>query len=198
MSHPNPYHKWANAFGMNLIKEVEIKIGPQTVHRMTGIDAKLVRIRELFDELDDVHDVFEETKYYNIGDNYICYKECSEYGTFIGICENTGKNVFKLFLNNLVDEKGEAFITTFYNTQTNTGLYEKHFSNRTEHYINGVYHSSGYSDEIMTIIRNNTRIVLEDMTYPTLYEFIMNRYETVILLPKNEMNIIKFDLVVLV
>ena len=97
--------------------------------------------------------------------NYICYKELTEYGLSIIINKITGDKVYNIFLD-------DNRITTLYNIKTNTGLYEKIYSNRTEYYINGIYYSSELDNKIENIILNNTKLILKDKKYPVLYEFI--------------------------
>ena len=78
---------WTKYIGMNLINEVSISIGDQTIHTITNEDMVKKEIKKIFNKLDDKKDLFNETKYMNIGDNFICYKELTENGLSIKICD---------------------------------------------------------------------------------------------------------------
>lgn len=151
------------------------------------------RIRKICYDLDDKSDIFEELKnncISDIGDNYICYSHSGEYGVYIKICDLDSTCIYKLFVSNTIDDTNNIYITTFYNNITQKGIHERIMSNRTEYYIDNVYHSRNFSDEIMNIIKDNTKMIMCDKKYPKLYEFITSILEScvddIILIPKSE------------
>lgn len=180
------WENWTKYIGMNLINEVTITIGDK-VQTITGEDMVKKQIEKLFNELGDKKDLFKETKYMNIGDNFICYKELNEYGLSIKICENNGEEIFNIFLDK--DDNKNNIVTSFYCNKTNKGLNEKILSNRTEYYIDGKYEGTEKDDNIDNIIKNNTKMILEDKKYPTLYKFIVRNNMKIILIPKTEFNL---------
>ena len=149
------------------------------------------KLKKIYYDLDDKIDIFTEIKDENIGENYICYSCSGEYGYDINICDKNGNGVYKLFVSNIaIDDTDTIYITTFFNEISKKGLYEKIYSNRTEHYIDDVYHSTNFKDDIMEIVKVNTKIIMDDKKYPKLYEFIINILETekddITLIPKSE------------
>ena len=141
-----------------------------------------LKLIEIFDKLDDKKDIFKEIKNFNIGNNYICYKELNEYGLAIIISEINGEKIYDIF----IDESSQyGSITTFYNTKSNIGLFEKIYSNRTEYYLDSKYHSCNLDNEIINIIKENTKLILKDKKYPILYNFIKSD-ENIIIISKNE------------
>lgn len=145
------------------------------------------KIKNIFDNLDDKNDLFEDIKNEDINDVYICYREHSEYGDDIKICEKTGKLIYKLFISDMIDENKCRYITTFWNDIIKKGLFEKIYSNRTEHYIDGDYVSVNFPDEIMEIIKINTKMIMYDKKFPMLYNFIIKTSkDDITLIPKKE------------
>ena len=141
------------------------------------------RIKQIYYELDDKPDIFKELKNEcicdnDIGDNYICYGRTGEYGVDIEICDLDSTCIYRLFVSNPIDDTNNIYITTFYNNITQKGIHEKIMSNRTEHYIDNIYHSRNFNDEIMDIIKANTKIIMCDKKYPKLYEFITSILES--------------------
>lgn len=149
------------------------------------------RIKEIYFELDDKKDLFNEIAFDDIGDNYICYAEWGEYGHLIKICDKSGEEIYDLFLSkDMMDENGEKYITSFWNHKIKKGLNEKIYSNRTEHYVDGKYHSMNFNDEIMEIIKSHTKLIEK---YPSLYNFVMkikNNEDDITLIPIREMIVI--------
>ena len=154
----------------------------------------LDKIKKLYYELDDKEDIFEELRNNNIsnmdiGDNYICYSSLGEYGNYIKICNLDGVCMYKLFVG-IIDSTKNIYITTFYNNKTQKGIFEKILSNRTEHYIDNIYHSTNFKDDIMEIIKANTKMIMCDKKYPKLYEFITSILESdmddITLIPTSE------------
>ena len=123
----------------------------------------------------------------NIGDNFICYKELTESGLSIKICENNGEEIFNIFLD--MDDNKNKIITSFYCIRTNKGINEKRLSNKIEYYIDGKYEGVEKDENIKNIIKNDTKKLLEDKKYPTLYKFIMKENMKIILIPKIEFNL---------
>ena len=147
------------------------------------------KLKKIYYDLDDKIDIFTEIKDENIGENYICYSISGEYGYDIKICDNNGNGVYKLFVSNMaLDNTDTIYITTFFNEISKKGLYEKIYSNRTEHYIDDVYHSTNFNDDIMEIVKANTKMIMCDKKYSKLYEFITNILEKddITLIPKSE------------
>jgi sulfur relay (sulfurtransferase) DsrF/TusC family protein len=58
-----------------------------------------LKLIEIFDKLDDKKDIFKEIKIFNIGNNYICYKELNEYGLAIIISEINGETIYDIFID---------------------------------------------------------------------------------------------------
>jgi hypothetical protein len=154
----------------------------------------LDKIKKIYYDLDDIEYIFKELKNENIsdtdiGDNYICYNQIGEYGNDIKICNLDGSCVYELFAG-IIDSTNNIYITTFYNNITQKGISEKFFSNRTEHYIDNIYHSTNFKDDIMEIIKANTKMIMCDKKYPKLYEFITSILESSInditLIPTSE------------
>ena len=79
-------------------------------------------------------------------------------------------------------------IIIFFNEISKKGLYEKIYSNKTKHYIDDVYHLTNFKDDIMEIVKANTKIIMCDKIYPKLYEFITNILEKddITLIPKSK------------
>ena len=153
------------------------------------------RIRKIYYELDDKSDIFKELKNdcisdEDIGDNYICYSSSGEYGAYIYICDLDSTCIYKLFVSHPIDDTYDIYITTFYNNITQKGIHEKIMSNRTEHYIDNIYHSTNFNNSIMDIVKANTKMIMCDKKYPKLYEFIMSILESctydITLIPKSE------------
>ena len=148
------------------------------------------KIKKIFHDIGDKNELFKYIIDEDIGDNYICYNQISEYGHYIKICEKTGEEIYNLFLSDEIDDVECEYITTFWNNKTKKGLSEKIYSNRTEHYIDGKYHSTNFSDEIMILIRENTKMIMKDKKYPSLYKFISlipnDIHENISLIPKKE------------
>lgn len=154
------------------------------------------RMKQIYNELDDKPDIFKELKNKcisdsDIGDNYICYSRTSgEYGVDVEICDLDGTCIYRLFVSGPIDDTDNIYITTFYNNITQKGIHEKIMSNRTEHYIDNVYHSRNFNDEIMDIVKANTKMIMCDKKYPKLYEFITSVLKSclddITLIPKSE------------
>ena len=174
---------WTKYISMNLINEVSLSIGDQTIHTITNEDMVKKEIKKIFNKLDDKKDLFNETKYMNIGDNFICYKELTESGLSIKICENNGEEILDM------DDNKNKIITSFYCIRTNKGIDEKRLSDKIEYYIDGKYEGVEKDENIKNIIKNDTKKLLEDKKYPTLYKFIMKENMKIILIPKIEFNL---------
>jgi hypothetical protein len=147
-------------------------------------------IKELYFTLNDKKDLFLLLNDIDIGNNYICYKELTEYGHDIQICEKTGEIIYQMLLcRDFEPELKGRYITTFYNNKTKKGLLEKIHSNRTEYYLDDKYISTNIDDEIIKLIKINTKNILKKKKYPTLYKFIINDTvnEDIILIPKDEL-----------
>ncbi len=124
-------------------------------------------LTKVFDQLGDF-DLFNNINHLNIGENYVCYKIHGEYGISISICDLSGNEHFRFFLDD-----NKTCISTFYNNSTKKGIYEKIYSNRTEYFIDNKYCKTYLNDKLEKIIQNNTKLILVDKIYPTLYDFIM-------------------------
>jgi hypothetical protein len=142
-------------------------------------------LKNIYYNLDDKIDIFKEIINEDIGDNYICHSMLGEYGHSIRICDIRNTCIYNIFVSIPMGD-----ITTFYNEIMQKGIYEKIYSNRTEFFIDNVYHSNEFSDEIMNIVKTNTKMVMHDKKFPNLYEFIMSILESnkddITLVPKNE------------
>lgn len=147
-----------------------------------GIES-IENIKIIFDELDDKVDIFEFIKDKDIGDNYICYGETGEYGCNFRVCTVDGKLIYELFMSDDIDDT--VMITSFWNDLTKKGIYEVIRSNGTDHFIDGKYHSTNFTNDIMEIIRKNTKTI--PRKFPILYHFMVND-RTIAFIPKNEIN----------
>ena len=123
-------------------------------------------------------------------DNYICYNKINEYGHQIKICDLDGSEIYKIFLSDKLESNSPRYITTFWNNKTKKGIFEKVYSNRTEHYYDDKYYGNNFNDAIMTLIKEYTKIIMNDKKYPSLYQFIIdiqtNEKEKKLLIPKSE------------
>ena len=64
-----------------------------------------------------------------------------------------------------MDDNRNTIITSFYCLKTNKGLNEKIFFNRTEYYINEKYEGNKKDDNIVNIIKNNSKIILKNILH---------------------------------
>lgn len=121
-------------------------------------------IEELFETLENPRDIFNHIHEWISPANsefYVCYKEKSEYRTYILISDILGEEVLHLFVNYEEDE--ELSTKPFYVSSCSYfGLTEKIFSNRTEYYINGTYYSSSIDDNLKKLIRLINQYLLEN------------------------------------
>lgn len=145
---------------------------------------------ELFNQYEDIEDFVKiiKEKTIDIGENYICIKEGCEYGFTIKIIDKNGECIYVLFFETYY-ENYEGEILTLFNNKLNIGYQAKIYSNRTENFINGIYHSTNEQPYIELIIKENTKLIIQDKTYPTLSEFILNSYknDNITFIPEKEL-----------
>ena len=105
-------------------------------------------------------------------DNLIAYKEENEYGTLIKIFNINGVELTKLFINNYKDERFSSNPYYYISSCTHFGLNEKIFSNRTEYYICDKYYSSSLDERLISYIKLVNHLILEEPTNEELQNFI--------------------------
>lgn len=152
------------------------------------------KLKKIYFETDDKEDIFKELNNENIsdtdiGDNYICYSRFGEYGHTIKLGDLDGICICEILVANTLDENGINYITTFY--CHSEGIFEEIYSNRTEYTVNGVFYSSKLDDKLMMdIYKANTKMIMYDMIFPSLYKFITSILESqeddITLIPKSE------------
>jgi hypothetical protein len=175
---------------------------------MKGGNNKLEKIKEIFDifKNEDINDFLEVLRGREYDDlkiikdwhnndykkdyinDYICYKITCEYGISINICDIDGRIYYQLFVSS--DGKVETFLK-----QTGkgwTGIETKYYSNREEHYINGKLVPNNFNNNnkiIMDKIEEITKMILVDVDYPLLYNFIIDDNNNITLIPKEKLEI---------
>jgi len=100
-----------------------------------------------------------------------------EYGTSIQVFHR-GKEYLDCFVSDFELEDGSN-ITSL--TCQGIGLREEIYSNRSEYYINGAYHSRLSEGKILDLIRIISKFICIDKMFPSLYEFIKGDEEIAIL-----------------
>lgn len=104
-------------------------------------------------------------------DNLIAYKEKNEYGTLIKIFNINGVELTELFITNYKDERFSSK-PYYISSCTHFGLNEKIFSNRTEYYICDKYYSSSLDERLISYIKLVNHFILEEKTNEELQNFI--------------------------
>lgn len=126
------------------------------------------------------NEIFEFLENYDLKEYYVCSKDHNEYGVDINMYDSNSTQILSCFLNiNSSDYNG--FINSDNNTYylssfsyNNYGVTEEIYSNRTEYYINGIYHGTKTDKYIDQFVDNVNKLIFSEKIVPELYDFILS------------------------
>jgi hypothetical protein len=107
-------------------KTTELKVEPIVPNNEGKTTELKIQFKKIFHDIDDKNDLFKYIINEDIGDNYICYNQISEYGHYIKICEKTGEEIYNLFMSDEIDDIECEYITTFWNNKTKKDYQKKY------------------------------------------------------------------------